>query len=86
MKTWLEVALNGGWTRALQPLNPIAVDEIIAEGVACVREGAAIVHLHAYDAATGRQCDDADVYAHIIEGIRSKVDAIVYPTIDGEGT
>lgn len=82
-KTWLEVALNGGWTRSLQPLIPVTVDEIIAEGIACVREGAAIVHLHAYDAATGRQHDDADLYARIIEGIRSEVDAIVYPTIEG---
>ncbi len=82
-KTWLEVALNGGWTRALQPRIPVTVDEIIAEGVACVHAGAAIVHLHAYDAASGRQRDDADLYARIIEGVRSQVDAIVYPTIEG---
>jgi 3-keto-5-aminohexanoate cleavage enzyme len=82
-KTWLEVALNGGWTRALQPRIPVTVDEIIADGVACVRAGAGIVHLHAYDEATGRQRDDADLYARIIEGIRSQVDAIVYPTIEG---
>ena len=80
-KTWLEVALNGGWTRALQPRIPVTVDEIIADGVACVRAGAAIVHLHAYDASSGRQRDDAELYARIIEGIRSQVDAIVYPTI-----
>lgn len=78
---WLEVALNGGWTRALQPRIPVTVDEIIADGVACVRAGAAIVHLHAYDEATGRQRDDAEIYARIIEGIRAQVDAIVYPTI-----
>jgi len=78
---WLEVALNGGWTRALQPRIPVTVDEIIADGVACVRAGAAIVHLHAYDEATGRQRDDAEIYARIIEGIRAQVDVIVYPTI-----
>jgi uncharacterized protein (DUF849 family) len=82
-KTWLEVALNGAWTRARQPRIPISIEEIVAEAIACVREGAAIIHLHAYDAATGRQNDDADLYARIIEGIRAKVDAIVYPTIDG---
>jgi len=80
-KTWLEAALNGGWTRALQPRIPVAVDEIIADGVACVRAGAAIVHLHAYDETNGRQRDDAEIYARIIEGIRAQVDAIVYPTI-----
>src|SRR4051812_45858955 len=82
-KTWLEVALNGGLTRAIQPRVPITVEDIVAEGIAAVQAGAAIVHLHAYDAATGRQKDDPDVYARIIEGIRNKVDAIVYPTVIG---
>jgi uncharacterized protein (DUF849 family) len=83
-KTWLEVAPNGGWTRALQARIPVTVEEIVAEGVACAREGAAIVHAHAYDPATGRQCDDADTYARIIEGIREQVDVIVYPSILGD--
>ena len=81
MKTWLEVALNGSWGKALQPGIPVSVAEIVAEGIACAREGAAIVHVHAYDEASGRQCDDALVYRRIIEGIRSQVDCIVYPTI-----
>jgi 3-keto-5-aminohexanoate cleavage enzyme len=80
-KTWLEVALNGGWTRRRQPLIPVAPADIVAEGIAAVRAGAAIVHLHAYDAASGRQRDDADIYEAIIRGIRAEVDAIVYPTI-----
>src|SRR2546426_123577 len=81
MKTWLEVALNGSWGKALQPGIPVSVAEIIAEGIACAREGAAIVHVHAYDEASGRQCEEAHVYQRIIEGIRSQVDCIVYPTI-----
>src|SRR5678816_3925368 len=80
-QTWLEVALNGSWGKARQPRIPVSVREIVAEGVACASEGAAIVHLHAYDEATGRQKDDAEIYARIIEGIREKVDAIVYPTV-----
>ncbi len=81
MKTWLEVALNGSWGKALQPGIPVSAAQIIAEGIACAREGAAIVHVHAYDEASGRQCDEAHVYRRIIEGIRSQVDCIVYPTI-----
>src|SRR5215469_13539120 len=54
-KTWLEVALNGGWTRRLQRLIPVTPAEIVAEGIAAVRAGAAIVHVHAYDVASGRQ-------------------------------
>ncbi len=80
-KVWIEAAVNGAWTRERQPTIPITVEEIVADGVAAVQAGAAIVHLHAYDAATGRQRDDYDIYAPIIEGIRSRVDAIVYPTL-----
>jgi uncharacterized protein (DUF849 family) len=79
--TWLEAALNGGWGRHFQPGIPMTVADIIAQGIACAREGAAIVHVHAYDEASGRQYDDADVYARIIEGIRAQCDCIVYPTI-----
>jgi uncharacterized protein (DUF849 family) len=83
-RVWLEVALNGPWSRARQPRIPVAVREIVAEGVACARAGAAIVHVHPYDEATGRQRDDPDIYAAIIEGIRAQVDAIVYPTLPFE--
>ena len=80
-KTWLEVALNGPWGRERQPGIPIGVDEIVAEGIACAEAGACIVHVHAYDEATGRQRDDWETYARIIAGIRNRVDVIVYPTI-----
>jgi uncharacterized protein (DUF849 family) len=80
-QVWVEAAVNGPWTRARQPGIPITVDEIVADGIACVRAGAAIVHVHPYDPATGLQREDADVYQAIIEGIRAEVDAIVYPTL-----
>ncbi len=79
-KVWLEVALNGGGPRR-PAFIPKSVDELIEQGVACVRAGAAIVHFHAYDAASGRQREDPEVYAAVIEGIRSEVDAIVYGTL-----
>jgi uncharacterized protein (DUF849 family) len=78
---WLEVALNGPWGRALQPRMPITVGELVTEGIACARAGAAIVHVHAYDERTGRQRDDALTYRRIIEGIREQEDVIVYPTL-----
>ena len=78
---WLEAALNGPWSRAMQPGIPVRVEEIVAEGIACAKAGAAIIHVHAYDEATGRQKDDPELYAAIIGGIRAAVDAIVYPTI-----
>jgi uncharacterized protein (DUF849 family) len=79
--TWLEVALNGTWGRERQPGIPVRLADIVEQGIACAAEGAAIVHVHAYDEASGRQRDDADLYARIIEGIRARVDCIVYPTL-----
>ncbi len=83
---WIEAALNGPWTRERQPAIPISIEEIVADGIAAAQAGAAIVHLHAYDVTTGRQRDDYDIYAPIIEGIRAKVDAIVYPTLPITGS
>jgi 3-keto-5-aminohexanoate cleavage enzyme len=79
-KVWIEVALNGPWSRARQPGIPDTVEAIVAEGVACAKAGACIVHTHAYDGG-GAQSFDWRVYAHIIEGIRSQIDVPVYPSI-----
>ena len=78
-KVWIEVALNGFWGRAVQPGIPDTVQAIIAEGIACARAGAAIIHTHAYD-GSGPQTFDWQVYARIIEGIRAKVDVPIYPS------
>jgi 3-keto-5-aminohexanoate cleavage enzyme len=83
-KTWIEVALNGAWTRKLQPRIPVLASEIIEEGVACIKAGAAIIHAHTLDPDTGRQNGDVDNCAAFMEGIRAQVDAIVYPTVIGK--
>ena len=84
--TAIEVALNGPWGRARVPHLPVEPAELIAQGIACAEAGAAVIHLHAYDPATGRQNDDWRIYARLIEGIRARVDAIVYPTIPLAGS
>jgi 3-keto-5-aminohexanoate cleavage enzyme len=61
----LALALNGPWTRALQPGIPDTGDTIVAEGIA-------------YDGG-GPQTFDWQVYARIIEGIRAEVDIPVHP-------
>lgn len=78
---WIEAALNGPWGRQRQPSMPVTVEELVTDGLACADAGAAIIHVHAYDQSTGRQNDDPEVYAAVIEGIRAKCDAIVYPTL-----
>jgi 3-keto-5-aminohexanoate cleavage enzyme len=77
---WLEVALNGGAGLAYQPNIPITPEAIIAEGVACAKAGAAIIHLHVYD-DDGKPFENADRYSQIIESIRQQCDAIIYPTL-----
>jgi 3-keto-5-aminohexanoate cleavage enzyme len=77
----LEVALNGAWTRRVQPTMPISPDEIVAEALACAEAGASVVHFHAYDPATGEQTTELDLVAGIVERIRARADVIVYPAI-----
>ena len=55
-KTWLEVALNGSWGKARQPRSPVRIAEIVAEGIACANEGAAI---DAYLRLLGREASAA---------------------------
>ncbi len=91
MSTWIEAAINGPWGKTSQPGSPTTVDECIEQGVACAEAGAAIVHVHAFDPEADEQDDDPDVYAAIIEGIRERTDAVVYPTVPplgmvGDGT
>jgi len=81
--TWIEAALNGAWTRAKQPHIPLGPEDIVAQALACVQEGASIIHYHAYDPQTGQQTSDVDVNVRIIEGIKSRADVIVYPAITG---
>jgi 3-keto-5-aminohexanoate cleavage enzyme len=83
-KTWIEVAVNGAWTRKYQPKIPVTAKEVINDGVACIKAGAAVIHAHTLEPDTGRQNANVDNSAAFMEGIRSQVDAIVYPTIIGK--
>lgn len=79
-KTWIEVALNGAWTRRLQPKIPVTAAEIVKDGVACVKAGAAVVHTHTLEPDSGKQNNSVENCVAFMDGIRSQVDAIVYPT------
>lgn len=83
---WLEVAINGPWSRTRQPNMPVTADEIVDAALACADEGASIIHFHAYDPATGRQRDDEAIYAPIIERIRARADVICYGTLPFAGS
>lgn len=82
---WLEVALNGAAGTAFQPGIPISQQDIVEQAVACIDEGAAIVHLHAYDEA-GHPTEDPEIYAQIFTEIKRQRDAIIYPTLALSGS
>ena len=82
-KTCIEVALNGASTRRVQPRIPVSAREIIDEGVACIKAGAAVIHAHTLEPDTSKQNGDVDNCAAFMNGIREQVDAIVYPTVVG---
>jgi 3-keto-5-aminohexanoate cleavage enzyme len=78
----IECSLNEQVTKLENERVPIAVDEIIADGLAAAKAGAAILHFHARDEATGGLLHPGtEVYRQIIRGIRREnPDVIVYPT------
>ncbi len=62
---------------------PEQPDEIIAQGLAAWREGAAVLHLHARDAA-GRATADVEVFRAIVSGLRDAgCDALLNLTTGG---
>jgi hypothetical protein len=85
-KNRIEVALYGPWGKTRQPTMPIAVDDIVQEGIDAAKAGAGIVHFLTHNAETGIQKDGWQIYARIIEGIRAEVDVITYPTVPLAGS
>lgn len=66
---WLEVALNGAWTRERQPLSLIAPEEIIEQGTDRAKAGVSILLPHAYDSQTNQQNSSVDFNMRITEGL-----------------
>ena len=67
----IECSLNEQVTKAENPHVPIRVDEVVAAGLAAAAAGAAILHFHARDEATGALLHPGtEVYRRIFRGIR----------------
>ena len=78
-KIWLEAVLSGSYTKSVQSKIPMSISEIVSEGLSCAKAGASVLRVTAFNEKTGIIDSRAETYARIIEGIRTKVDAIVYP-------
>ena len=69
-KIFIQAALCGaGTTKKMNPDVPITPDEIAADTVACVKAGAAIVHVHVRD-SEGKDCSDTAIYKETSDKIR----------------
>lgn len=76
-KTIITAALTGAQQgKEANPNLPIRPDEIIAQGYAAWQAGAAILHIHARDAA-GKASADVDIFAEIVAGLQSRCDAVI---------
>jgi 3-keto-5-aminohexanoate cleavage enzyme len=63
-------------TKADTPHVPLTVSEIIDDAGTCCRAGASILHIHARN-ADGTASLDKNIYAKIIEGIRSQCPDVI---------
>jgi uncharacterized protein (DUF849 family) len=74
-KLIITAALCGaGTTKAQTPHVPITPDEIAADAVACVKAGAAIVHIHVRD-ENGKNSMNTDIFSDVVGKIRKEIAA-----------
>lgn len=78
----IEAAINGGTRKATNPNVPIDDDELVADALACIDAGAAIVHHHIVGTnLSGDEC--AEAYLRVWRRIlAARPDALLYPTIN----
>ncbi len=70
--------------RQMSPHVPLSVQEIVEDVHRAVEIGITMVHLHARDPVTARPTYKAEVYARIIEGIRSfSQDLVICVSLSG---
>ncbi len=79
----ITAALTGAQQgKKANPNLPEQPEEIVSQAVECVEAGASIVHIHARDAG-GKATADLNVFAEIVEGIRSRADVVINLTTGG---
>jgi 3-dehydrocarnitine:acetyl-CoA trimethylamine transferase len=85
-KTILTCAVTGNITsRQQHPALPITPEEIARAAVAAGRAGAAVVHIHARDPATGRGSMEIAYFREIVQRIRDSGSEVVLNLSTGEG-
>ena len=70
-------------TPSMSPYLPVTPEEIIEASVAAAEAGAAIIHLHARDPATGRPNQSPEAFARFLPQIKQRTNAALNLTSGG---
>ncbi|HSW05143.1 3-keto-5-aminohexanoate cleavage protein [Aquabacterium sp.] len=85
-KTLLTCAVTGNLTTPEQtPHLPITPAQIADECLAAAEAGAAAVHIHVRDPATGRPSMDVELYRDVVDRIRAKNREVIINLTTGPG-
>jgi uncharacterized protein (DUF849 family) len=83
-KVIISCAVTGAvHTPSMSPHLPVTPDQIASQAIEAVEAGAAILHLHARDPATGRPTPDPDVFMQFLPQIKQSTDAVINITTGG---
>src|SRR6266481_3569009 len=70
-------------TPSMSPHLPITPDQIIADALDAAEAGAAILHLHARDPATGKPDQTPEAFARFLPRIKQQTNAVINLTTGG---
>lgn len=85
-KVIITCAVTGGaHTPSMSPHLPVTPDEIAQHSIEAIEAGAAIVHLHARDAVTGKPTGSPDVFRQFVGRIKEATDAVINISTGGGG-
>jgi len=78
-EAFITCAVTGaGDTTARSPNVPVTPEQIAASALEAARAGAAVVHIHVRDPATGQGARDVELYREVVQIIRgADVDAVI---------
>jgi uncharacterized protein (DUF849 family) len=80
----LSCAVTGGMSVPSQNAAiPVTPEQIVDSAVAAHAAGAAILHIHVREPATGKPTADLGLFKEVLAGIAERCDAIVQPTSGG---
>ena len=83
-KVVITCAITGSiHTPTMSPHLPVTANEIAEQSIAAAEAGAAILHLHARDPATGRPSQDPALFMGFLPRIKPATDAVLNITTGG---